>query len=46
MVQQTKQVRFSYVATNEKGLHRREPLSLWRARQDESGHWIEPVAIA
>ena len=28
-----------------KGLHRCNPLNVWRARQDESGHWSEVVAL-
>jgi hypothetical protein len=36
VVPQTKGVRFSYSAANEKGLHSCKPLSLWRARRDSN----------
>jgi hypothetical protein len=28
-----------------KGPHRCNPLFIWRARQDESGHWIESISV-
>ena len=41
VVENAAEGRFYHSATNEIGLRQRKPLTEWRARQDESGHWKE-----